>query len=319
VSEGLKFAIIICTYQRPDDLKKCLDSIGTQTYKKFRVIVVDGSEDARTEQLVREYASMPENELTYLRSIKGLTRQRNAGIRCIETSDDIAAFLDDDVELASTYLAAIAQAYAGDSGHRIAGICGNAMNEKKRGAVDRVIRNLFLITDNASGRMLRSGDAGHIFEPKEDSVVSVLSGCNMTYRTAVFGEHGLQFDEALPGYSYMEDQDFSMRAGRVGTLMQLKDARLIHHVSPAARIKYKAIFEMYLVNSHYLFEKNLRPAPHQYVYYYWRIAGKLLHACVSALTLRTLGPLEGWFSGMGKILHAGGKGKEYAGRAHAKN
>ncbi len=120
----------------------------------------------------------------------------------------------------------------------------------------------------------------------------------MCFRADLFRAHGLRFDEALTGYAYMEDQDFSLRARQHGDLIQLAEAKLAHHASVVGRPSERQIFETYVVNSYYLLRKNLNPGLLNYVCYGWRLVGKLLQALSLALVNRSAGPVAGWFMGV---------------------
>jgi glycosyltransferase involved in cell wall biosynthesis len=91
------------TYQRPQALRRCLDSIAQLTYDRtaFEVIVVD---DGSTERpLVPLTQAYPEQRIRYewIRH-QGVSAARNAGLALAE--GDLVAFLADDYILPSDYL-----------------------------------------------------------------------------------------------------------------------------------------------------------------------------------------------------------------------
>jgi glycosyltransferase involved in cell wall biosynthesis len=306
----MRIAVVLCTRNRPRELGGCLTSVLAQTFPCAELVVVDSSESDDTARLIQAMGVAGQVETTYVKSSPGLPTQRNIGIRAIRSSPDVVCFFDDDVELDREYLKAIATRLSLDVQHSIVGVCGSALNERKRSIVDRLVRRLFLITDNATGRLLRSGDAGHIFAPDSDTSVSVLSGCNMCFRKEILSDEGLRFDELLNGYAFMEDQDFSIRASHFGLLYQIIDARLYHHVTPQSRPTLRMMHKMYIVNSFYLFRKNLAPKKVDYLWYGWRLVGKLIQASMQSLANLSVQPVLGWVEGIMQINSLSGSDRE---------
>jgi GT2 family glycosyltransferase len=99
-------SVVVPTYQRPDDVRRCLASLRGVTYPQWDILLVDQSEDARTEAVARSFATdLP--QLRYHRiAEKGLARARNAGIAA--TTGAIIAFLDDDCTVECDWLEQVA-------------------------------------------------------------------------------------------------------------------------------------------------------------------------------------------------------------------
>lgn len=76
--------VLICTRNRPTDLRVCLDSIATQAMKSQELLIVDSSDIPLSERRVfTECFSVdvfPNTELIYIHTKPGLTHQRNVGI-----------------------------------------------------------------------------------------------------------------------------------------------------------------------------------------------------------------------------------------------
>lgn len=92
-----KVSVIISTYQRPDKLKKAIESVLNQTYKDYEIIVaVDGSEEIHTPNGVK---------VIHIPHFGNDTKPKNAGLS-IATGEYIA-FLDDDNEFRPDHLQAL--------------------------------------------------------------------------------------------------------------------------------------------------------------------------------------------------------------------
>lgn len=89
-----KVSIVIPTYNRPDLLRRAVESSLKQTYSNIEVIVVDDHSDHDLNALIKEYPSVKfyQNE-----DNKGGCYSRNRGIS--ESTGEFINFLDDDDEL----------------------------------------------------------------------------------------------------------------------------------------------------------------------------------------------------------------------------
>ena len=99
-------SIIICTKNRPNDLKITLGSVFQQSFLPDSVVIVDDSTSDDTEILVRDYAASTPVNLIYSHSPRphsGLPAARNTGIKKIPDITEIILFLDDDVTLEKQY------------------------------------------------------------------------------------------------------------------------------------------------------------------------------------------------------------------------
>ena len=57
VVNNFEISVIILTYNRGNDLKKCLDSLTKQTFKNFEVIVIDNGSTDITERILEKYSA----------------------------------------------------------------------------------------------------------------------------------------------------------------------------------------------------------------------------------------------------------------------
>ncbi len=86
------FSVIIPTYNRANFLKKAIDSVLSQSYEHYEIIVIDDGSVDNTKELIKSYCSQ---KIIYVRQDnKGVSEARNLGIK-ISTGTFIA-FLDDD-------------------------------------------------------------------------------------------------------------------------------------------------------------------------------------------------------------------------------
>lgn len=89
----MKFSIIIPTYNRTDLLEKAIESVNSQTYQNFEIIVVNDNpeEKSKVDALITRFDKA---KVIHHASAKGGNAARNSGI--LHSQGELIAFLDDD-------------------------------------------------------------------------------------------------------------------------------------------------------------------------------------------------------------------------------
>ncbi|GAB1640968.1 glycosyltransferase [Krasilnikovia sp. MM14-A1259] len=110
LADAPPITVVICTRERPGALARCLDSLLTQNYPQFRVLVVDNApETDATAEVVR--AAARRGPVDYLVEPKaGLSFARNAAVAV--APGEILAWIDDDEYADPNWLAEVARALA---------------------------------------------------------------------------------------------------------------------------------------------------------------------------------------------------------------
>lgn len=99
------FSVIIPTYNRPEDLKNCLNSLINQKYEKnaYEIIIVDNSKEGTAENISEKYKLMSKVKIVFIHEkTPGLVFARHAG--AIASKFDVLAFTDDDGILDENWL-----------------------------------------------------------------------------------------------------------------------------------------------------------------------------------------------------------------------
>jgi GT2 family glycosyltransferase len=271
---GITDELVICTLNRPGDLVRCLASVALQTRLPGAVRIVDASEDELTREAVEASATGPLTGLLhYERAPRGLTTQRNAGVRAGD--GDVVHFVDDDTVLEPSYLEAVMATFAED--RSVVGVGGSIVNVQP-GPVS-LAKRLFLLDSPRRGRILRSGRCPVAGEVRTVTEVEWLSGCAMSYRRSVFDS--LSFDESLEGYGLGEDVQFSYRAGRTGRLVVVPDARIEHLQSPVNRLDLARYTHDELVNRASRVRQGIGRS--SMAWYWWSVTGQLVALAASAI------------------------------------
>ena len=252
-------SLIIPTYERPEELARCLRSVARVRPGFDQVIVVDGGDVARTRRLAAGFMDLP---ITVLHDpVRSGAQARNAGIE--RATGDVLCFVDDDSELPPDYVAA---ALAGFDAHPHAvGLTGpdGAMPPpppadgrrrplRKAGRLLLgVLHRLLLDTPFYRFRVLRSGAYGGLsYLVLRPHAREWLHGHHAAYRRRVFDD-GLRFHADFRRWSYNEDAMLSYQAFKrygPGSLRSLPGFRLTHHASPTASLPDDITLRMMVVH-----------------------------------------------------------------------
>lgn len=90
---GVRLTAVVCTHNRPEDLRRCLDAFA-DLEDPVELIVVDSASTPPCRELVGALASSIANHKYLREDVPGLSRARNRGLR--HASGEIVAFVDDD-------------------------------------------------------------------------------------------------------------------------------------------------------------------------------------------------------------------------------
>jgi GT2 family glycosyltransferase len=212
-------SVVIPNWNGAAYLPGCLDSMRSQSYRRFEVLVVDdGSTDGSDRMVAERY---PEFRLVSLRSNRGFARAANEGIRAAR--GDLAVLLNNDAEADQDWLARLADAAVT---HPEAGFfaCKILLHDRRE-----VIHSAgdFYGADGVPGnRGVWQRDEGQ-FDREE--YVTAACGAASAWRRSLLDDVGL-LDESL--FMYCEDVDLSLRAQMMGhRCLYVPAARVYHRLS----------------------------------------------------------------------------------------
>jgi succinoglycan biosynthesis protein ExoA len=270
----ITLSVVICTKDRPQMLRACLQSLQHQTRRPEEIVVVDASATPARDVVDRLAKTMRGCRVTLKSSVPGLPRQRNLGARA--TTGSVVVYLDDDVVLDPGYLAAIGRVYEDDPTGQIGGVGGAQVPDPtpREGFLRRMACRLFLLDTYGRGVLKRSGRPDHAFSPRSRLEVELLSGCNMAYRREVL--EALRFDERLDGYALGEDLQFSYRVSRCWKLVLTPDAHLDHRHAGGGRPVRDDYQAMAVFNRYLFFREHVARGPIDWLAYAWSSAGEML-------------------------------------------
>ena len=217
-------AYVIPTKDRPDDMRRLLSSLQSQTRSVDQIIVVDGSNPA-IDNVISEYSNLT---ITYVRIFPpSLAKQRNAGMAELNDDINIAGYLDDDLVLKTDATERMIEFWK-IADNKVGGAAFSILNQPKAKA--NRLANLFLLDDPRPGIMLKSGFQSQIPTLFETTPTDWLYGGATLWRRMVINE--FKYDEWYIGHGYLEDVDFSYRVSQKYQLCVVGKARVNHYSRP---------------------------------------------------------------------------------------
>jgi GT2 family glycosyltransferase len=184
-------SVVVCTRDRPEQIRKCLGRLARQQYPHYEVVVVDNAPTSDALRAVVEDQAGAGGEFRYcVEPRPGLSWARNAGIKVAKS--DIIAFVDDDDEPDAHWLSALAVGFA--RGEGIGCVSGIVLPARLDSAVEELFEQ---VGGHSKGRGFtretfdKSGSQSPLFPLPPFGV-----GANMAFRRAALDRIG-GFDVAL--------------------------------------------------------------------------------------------------------------------------
>lgn len=216
----MKISVIIPTYRRTQDLKRCLEALKQQTRFVDELLVVIRDTDKETSQFLATF-NLDGLPLTPLYvSLPGVIAALNVGLA--KFSGDIVAITDDDAAPHKDWLAKIEAWFLSDQ--KIAGVGGRDRQLSAPGTQKIVGKVQWF------GRVIGNHHLG-VGEARE---VDLLKGVNMSYRrTAITGK---LFDRRLRGTGAQVhfELEFSLALKQAGWRL-IYDPQILTDHYPAVR------------------------------------------------------------------------------------
>ena len=114
IARAPRCSVVVCTRDRPDDLRRCLTSLAIQDHPNFAVWVVDNAPASGLTRQIVESADA-DMEIHYVAEPRpGLSRARNKALKS-NLEGDVVAWLDDDEVADSLWLTELTRAFDGRS------------------------------------------------------------------------------------------------------------------------------------------------------------------------------------------------------------
>jgi GT2 family glycosyltransferase/SAM-dependent methyltransferase len=232
-------SVIVCTRQRPEQLRRCLEALRHLDPAPTEIIVVDnGPEECRTRDVVEAFCGV----IYLAEPTVGLSRARNSGI--LRSSSEIIAFTDDDVLVHPRWLLGVQEALSRDKVFGMTGLVLPAQLETRSqirfefdfGGFNCGYRPITFESFFFNSMLSRGVPAWRIG-----------AGANMAFRREVFRQIGL-FDTRLGAGASgcSEDSEFWYRMLAAGMSIVYEPRAAVWHLHRADNAAFKNQMRQYM-------------------------------------------------------------------------
>ncbi len=232
-----RIAVVYATLGRPDLICRVVDHLQGQTRKPDVVIV---SAVVASDATGSELSPMkPE----ILLGEKGLCKQRNRALAALAGRADLVIFFDDDFVPQDDFIAQTLALF--DANPLLAGATGRVIADG--------IKTPGISFDEAVAFIAQEPPLA----APEVRPCDSLYGCNMVIRMAL--AEGIEFDERLPLYGWLEDVDFTYRLARRGPLVLSEKLIGVHMGTKGGRTSGRRFGYSQIANPVYMLRKRSVP------------------------------------------------------------
>ena len=244
-----RVAVVILNWNGIDDTLACLDSLLSQTYKDFHLVVVDNGSKDNSKELLDKYQNAHSDmvDVIYSPTNFGFAGGVNTGIEWALNDDyEYIALFNNDAVADREWLARLAR----EANKKSVGIATGLLLHEDGRTVDST--GEFFSKWGLAFPRNRGDDASKA--PVAGEVFGATGGATL-YKTALFKDIGL-FDEDF--FAYYEDADISFRAQLAGWKVVYTPAAIAYHKQGATSSKIPG-FTIYQTfkNLPLLFIKNV--------------------------------------------------------------
>jgi len=210
----MTFSVLICTYNRPELLARCLTALLEGTVEKPDQVVVVNGGDGQSDYVLerkRQQAAQWGIELCTIRTVnKNLAASRNVGLP--HCTGDIIAMTDDDAEVFPDWVTQMKRLHVE---HPEAGAVGGAV-----------------LGADSDSFLSRLSDCVTFMSYPAPRYVRTLPGVNVSYKRVVVERVGAQDETLFRG----EDVDYNWRVKQLGYEIYYDPViRVLHHHRPTLR------------------------------------------------------------------------------------
>lgn len=296
----MKFSVLIPTYNREKEVKKCIESVLFQTILPSEILIIDDGELAR--EFINEAKKWVKDkniEFIYYKkdhilNPRGSSESRNVGIN--KSSNEIFFILDDDLVLDNNFFEKIIKVWQENKDDNLIGVSGTIKNNRKKGNLEKIYNKIFGLTSKYKWDINDVGfqvwDEG--IKKREKGYYSYGGVCS--YRKSLVEKLG-GFNVFSGGRTALEDIDFCLRAKNKGYYFIVEpEAKVFHNHNS---VKEEGSFLMGFkegYNRKIIFKNNCRKSFKNYLWFYWANIGWTLRQFLVGNFEKGFGTIKGLFS-----------------------
>lgn len=219
--------IVVLNWNGIKDTEKCLDSLLKQTYKNFKILVVDNGSVDNSLEVLRDIENKNENITVIAHpKNKGFAGGVNIGIKyAIKNDFDTVALFNNDAEADENWLSELVGGFKNKDAAAVTGLLLHEDGKTIDSTGDYYSTWGMPFPRNRGDSVTKAADSGYVF--------SATGGATL-YKTSLFKQIGL-FDESF--FAYYEDVDVSFRAQLAGHKIYFTNKAIAYHKQGATSSK----------------------------------------------------------------------------------
>lgn len=298
---NMDFTLTVPTYKRPDDLKKFLDSVASQTLLPQEVWVID--DDQTPEDLLDKYKKIFNDlgvEFNYYRKDHqkddeslGLSTSRDLAIKL--ANNEAVFILDDDLVLDPNYCKYSMDAWEKEDDENMIGVGGIIANERVKSKIEVLYNKIFGLTSKYKWDVNRVGFQVWDQSIQERQKAYYVHGGVCVYKKSLTSK--LKFNCFTGGRPGLADLDFSLRAKNSGLYYIIEPkAKADHFHSGGGRESdFVAGFKEGR-NRKIIFKNNCPQNLGNKIIFIWAMIGWALRAFLTLKLKKGIGMIAGSFA-----------------------
>ncbi len=294
----MNFSLVIPTYNRLEDLEKCLVSVLVQTVSPAELLIID--DGALPQEFIntwRDKLGLKSITLVYYQKNhelerRGLSESKNKALELV--ANEIFFMLDDDVTLETDFCARIMNVWTEKSGDdKLIGVGGIIKNHRARSGFEKFFHAFFGLGSKFAWDVNPVAFQVWDEDIKEPTLGYYAHGGVSAYRLSL--ARSLKFSTFSGGRTALEDVDFCLRAKSAGYHFIIEPAaRLGHYPSAVAREKMFLIGQKESHNRWLIFRTiNKKPSIFLRAWFAWANLGWILRQFLSGNFKKGLGMARG--------------------------
>ncbi|HIK38822.1 MAG: glycosyltransferase family 2 protein [Geminocystis sp.] len=288
-------SVCIPTKDRPEELKKCIDSVLAQTTLPREIVIIDdGQLDVAP---LREVIELKTGFKYFKKDKPSLSASRNLAKEIARS--ELILFLDDDVVLEPDYIQNIYKVFEEDVNREIGAVGGIEINSKRESPLAMFYKRLFFLHCGKPGVIMPWGFQTGAHGIDTITQVMWLTGAISCFRKELLIQ--FPFEEFHGGRNALEDIEFAWRVwnkykGQKYKFLVNPHARAYHYHSPVSREKSYVTGYKQAYNRLWIFNKHGEKTFQNITLFCWAMTGQILKMAATGRIEMAIGSVRGIIS-----------------------
>jgi GT2 family glycosyltransferase len=218
--------VVVCVHNALDDVRRCLESVLSNTYPPYRLIIVDDGSNLETQEYLEQLITGQPALLIRNDTATGYTKAANSGMRA--SNADLVVLLNSDTIVSANWLDRLVE--CANSAQEI-GLVGPLSNTASWQSVPNIMNSSGDWAENSLPEGWNASDYAMAVASISSKIyprVGFVNGFCILIKRKLIEEIGL-FDEETFGTGYGEENDYCLRATEKNWQLAIADDCYIYH------------------------------------------------------------------------------------------